>query len=115
VIVDILVLGAAFALGTFYVGWWAIPIIALAWGWIVGPGRRPATRAAMGAAIAWMGFLAHDAVRGPAGRLVRTLGALFHLPGVVLLIVTVLFAMVLAWGAAVVGAETAPARPADRP
>ena len=113
--IDIVVLAAAFSLGTFYVAWWAVPLIALAWGWMVGPGRRPATRAAFGAGIAWMGFLAHDAMRGPAGRLARTLGDVMHLPAVVLVVVTVLFPVILAWSAAVVGAESAPASRAGQP
>lgn len=107
-VIDIIVLGVAFAAGTFFVGWWSIPIIALAWGWLVGPKRRPAVRAAVGAALAWMGFLAYDTVRGPIGRLARTLGELMHLPAVVVVGVTLLFAIILAWSAAIVGAETAP-------
>jgi len=114
-VIDIIVLGVAFAAGTFYVGWWAVPVIALAWGWLVGPTRRPATRAALGAAIAWMGFLAHDAMRGPAGRLARTLGVAMHLPAPVLVVVTVLFPAILAWSAAAVGAGTAPTPRVDRP
>jgi hypothetical protein len=114
-VIDLIVLCAAFAAGTLYVGWWAVPVIALAWGWIVGPMRRPATRAAVAAAIAWMGFLAHDAVRGPAGRLARTLGDVMHLPAIVLVGVTVAFPAILAWSAAALGAETAPASRAGRP
>jgi len=102
-----------------FVGWWSIPVIALVWGWLVGPVRRPATRAAIGVALAWAGFLAFDAVRGPIGRLARTLGETMHLPAVVLVVVTVLFAVILAWSTAIVGAslrpESAPATPADRP
>jgi hypothetical protein len=113
--IDIIVLGVAFAAGTFFVGWWSIPVIALAWGWLVGPMRRPATRAALGVALAWMGFLAYDAMRGPAGRLARTLGELFHLSGVVVAIVTVGFAVILAWSAAIVGSESAPSSRAGRP
>jgi hypothetical protein len=114
-VIDIIVLAAAFSLGTFFVGWWAVPVIALAWGWLVGPSRWPATRAALGAGIAWMGFLAHDAMRGPAGRLARTLGNVMHLPAAVLVVVTVLLGVILAWSAAVVGAESAPASRAGRP
>ena len=107
--IDIILLGAAFAAGTLFVGWWSVPVIALVWGWLVGPNRRPATRAAVGAALACMGFLAHDAVRGPAGRLARTLGALLHLPAVVLVVVTVVLPVIIAWSAAIVGSESAPA------
>lgn len=114
-VITIIMLGAAFAAGVFFVGWWSVPAIALAWGWLMGPTRQPAIRAAAGAALAWMGWLAYDAMRGPAGRLARTLGQLMHLPAVVLVVVTVLFAIILAWSAATVGSEIAPASRADQP
>jgi hypothetical protein len=107
-LIDIVVLGAAFAAGTFFVGWWSVAVVAFAWGWLVGPTRRPATRAAAGAALAWLGLLANDAMRGPAGRLARTLGDVLHLPAGVLVGLTVLFPVILAWSAAIVGGESAP-------
>ncbi len=117
--IDVILLAVAFAAGTLFVGWWSIPIIALVWGWLAGPARRPATRAAIGVALAWVGFLAFDAVRGPIGRLARTLGETMHLPAIVLVVVTLLFAAILAWSTAIVGAsfrsESAPGTPAGRP
>jgi hypothetical protein len=114
-VIDIIVLGVAFVGGTLLVGWWSIPIIALVWGWLVGPSRRPATRAGIAAGLAWVGFLVNDAMRGPAGRLARTLGSLLRLPPVALIVVTVLFAVILAWSAAIVGSESAPSSRAGRP
>jgi hypothetical protein len=111
--IDVIVLAAAFATGTWYVGWWSIPVLALAWGWWVGSSRRPAARSALAAPLAWIGFLVNDAVVGPAGRLARTLGTAMHVPPLVLIIVTLVFPAVLAWSAATVGAEVAPASPAD--
>jgi hypothetical protein len=105
-VIDVFLLGVAFAAGTLFVGWWSIPIIALVWGWLVGPARRPATRAAAGVLLAWLGFLTADAMSGPLGRLARTLGATMSLPPAVLVVVTLLFAVVLAWSAAIVGSET---------
>ena len=103
--IDIILLGVAFAAGTLFVGWWSVPIIAVVWGWLVGPARRPAARAAIGVVLAWVGFLVFDAVRGPLGQLVRTLGETLHLPGIALIVITLLFAVILAWGAAIVGSE----------
>jgi hypothetical protein len=106
-VIDIIVLATAFAVGTWYCGWWSVFVIALAWGWIAGPVSRPALRAGVAAAIAWMGFLAYDAISGPAGRLARTLGVVMHLPPAALIVVTVTFPFALAWCAASLGAETA--------
>lgn len=101
-------LAAAFAAGTWYFGWWAVPVLALVWGIRVGPTRWPAMRAAVAAAAAWCGFLLYDHVKGPVWRLARLLGAVMHLPALVLLGVTVGFVFVLAWSAATVGAAVAP-------
>jgi hypothetical protein len=114
-VIDIVILVAAFAGGTWLFGWWAVPVLALAWGWRVGPTRWPAMRAAVAAGAAWCGLLLYDHVRGPAWHLARLLASVTHLPALVLLGVTVGFAFVLAWSAATVGAATAPAPRDQRP
>ncbi len=106
--IDIVLLAAAFAGGTWCFGWWAVPVLAFAWGLRVGPSRWPAMRSAAAAAAAWCGLLMYDHVKGPAWRLARVLGAVMHLPALVLLGVTIGFVLVLAWSAATVGAEIAP-------
>jgi hypothetical protein len=113
--IDIIVLAVAFGVGTWYVGWWSVFVIALAWGWLVGAPRRPVVRALVAAALAWMGFLAYDSIRGPAGRLARTLGAVMHLPPIVLVAVTVIFPVLLAGSAAMLGREVSPASPGPAP
>lgn len=105
--IDVAILAAAFAAGTWFFGWWAVPVLALAWGWRVGPTRWPAVRAAGAAAVAWCGLLLYDHLLGPAWRLAHVLGGVMHLPPIVLLGVTVGFVIVLAWSAATVGAEVA--------
>lgn len=107
--IDIIPLAAAFAAGTWYFGWWTVPLLALVWGLRVGPTRWPAMRAAVAAAIAWCGLLLYDHLKGPAWHLALLLGRVMHLPAVVLLGVTVGLACVLAWSAATVGSEVAPA------
>lgn len=107
--IDVAILAAAFAAGTWFFGWWAVPVLALAWGWRVGPTRWPAMRAAVAAAAAWCGLLAYDHLKGPAWRLARLLSSVMHLPALVLLGATVGFVFVLAWSAATVGAGIAPA------
>ena len=53
---------------------------------------------------------------GPLAASPRTLGdAGMHSPAVVLVVVTVLLGVILAWSAAVVGAESAPASRAGQP
>lgn len=94
------------ALGTWLGGWWALPVIGAAYGW---RGGRPLF-AGVGAALAWGGlFLLLPAA--PLGRLLTRLGALAHLPGPALIVLTLLFAGLLGWSAArLVAPERRPAR-----
>lgn len=104
-----LLLAAAFALGTWILGWWAVPLIGAAWGLM----RRRRARfldAFAAAAIAWVALLAFDAARGPLGRLTTVMGGIFLMPGVLVLVVSVLFAALLAGCAAQVAGTARVAR-----
>ncbi len=86
---------------TLALPWWSVAVAGFLFGWLV-----PAVRAwQAGAAglIAWSVLLLVASVEGPVGVLAGRLGGLFHLPGAVLLLVTVLFAAALGWGGAGVG------------
>ena len=40
-LLGILMLAAAFALGTVVIGWWAVPVIGAAWGLAAAPDKKP--------------------------------------------------------------------------
>ena len=67
--------------------------------------RRPVGRA-LNRALAAAGdldpVLVHDAALGPLGMLASDIGGLFHTPPAVLIVLTLLYPMLLAWSAAVV-------------
>jgi hypothetical protein len=98
-LVRVALLAAAFFIATRVLGWWGVPLAAGLWGIVSGGDGLPA---AVGAALAWAALLARDAAFGPFGDLASTLGALFHAPPIVLIVLTLVFPMVLAWSAAVV-------------
>lgn len=99
--VRILALALVFAIGTRAIGWWAVPVIGLAWGIVA---RRDGWAAGVGALVAWGALLGRDALLGPVGELATTLGAIFHAPAALLVALTLAFPLALAWSAATVGA-----------
>lgn len=91
-----LVIGAVgFAVATVYIGWWTVPLLALLLGIRLGPGA-----VGLAAGLGWAGLLARDALAAPLLPYAGKLGGLFGLPGWSLLLLTVLFAGLLAWSAA---------------
>jgi hypothetical protein len=98
----IAILALAFALATLALGWWGVPIVGGIWGFLGRTHQRPAGTAAIAAAAGWGGLLLWAAAEGPVARLAAKLGATMLLPGAALMIVTLLFAALLAWSAAAV-------------
>ncbi|MEO8030773.1 MAG: hypothetical protein ABJC74_17800 [Gemmatimonadota bacterium] len=86
---------------TLALPWWSVAVAGLLYGWLI-PAAR-AWQAGAAGLVAWSVLLLVAAVEGPVGVLAGRLGVLFHVPGAVLLLVTVLFAAVLGWGGAGVG------------
>ncbi len=96
----------AFGLGTWLMGWWAIPTITLGWG-LLTAGRIRSWIPGVSAALAWSVLLAADTRSGAFGRLLGRLAGVLHTPEVVLLFLTLVFPGFLAWGGAKLGAELA--------
>ena len=104
--VRFLVLVAVNLAGTEVLGWWAVPVIAALWGFLLprshptGSIARNALSAAAAAGISWAVLLAWAASRGPVTELARQLGEIMHLPLWALLAINLLFPAALAWSAA---------------
>lgn len=93
---SLILLGAfAMASATWLAGWWGVGIVALAWGW-----RGRARDAAVAALLAWGALLAWQAAAAPLVPFATRLGGIFSLPGWAILVLTPLFAALLAWAAA---------------
>jgi hypothetical protein len=92
----LLVIGAVgFALAPADIGWWTVPLLASLLGIRLGAGA-----VGVAAGVGWAGLLARDAVTAPLLPYAGRLGGLFGLPGWSLVLLTVLFAGLLAWSAA---------------
>jgi hypothetical protein len=106
VLLRVVCLVLVLALGTVWYGWWAIPPIAFVYGAVDDARWHRGWIAADAAMLAWAGILVAETVRGAAmGATVTRIAGVLQLPIWVFPLGTVLFAMLLAGPAAVVGAE----------
>ena len=92
-------LAEAFAVATFAMGWWTVPIVAA--GYALASKRRSRARfAALCAAAGWGTLLLLDAAKGPVGNMGARLGGVMGVPPAVLWLLTLVFPALLAWSAA---------------
>ena len=103
----VLLLALALAVGTWTLGWWAVPVIGAAWGVLQRGLPRRGREAALAAALGWGGLLAVDAIGGALGRVAGVLGGIFPAPGAALIALTLVFAAALAGLAAYVAGARA--------
>lgn len=95
----------AFAGLTWGFGWWAVPALALTWGW-----RGRAGEIALAALLGWAALLVVQHLRAPLLPLAGRAGGVFGLPAWGLLVLTPLFAALLAWSAAILARALVPPR-----
>ena len=102
-LLQVVMLGVAFAITTVALGWLAVPALGLLWGLVARSEHRPAHAAAWGAVLGWAGLLVWNAAVGEVGELARRAGGVFGLPSFGFLVLTPAYALAMAWGSAVVG------------
>ena len=97
------VLTLCFGVVTYAIGWWGVPVVALAWGFYsrkhTKPPIAPGLTAAACAVAAWAALLVWTAALGPFLVLIRTLGAVVGVPGPALVAIPLVFVALLAWSA----------------
>lgn len=96
----IILLALAFALATAVLGWWAVPVLGAVWGWVDWRSGRVALTAAAAAGVGWAMLLLWTAAQGPVAELAGKVGAVMSLPGWALILLTLVFAVILAGSAA---------------
>ena len=108
-VLGFILLTLAFAAAT-PVGWWTIPLTGALWGMLGSALPRPALLAGLAAGTAWGLWLVYDAsVAGDAfGPFLARVAGVLTIPAVALVIVTVLFAGLLAWSAAALAGAMRP-------
>ncbi len=94
--VKFVLLAEAFAVATYGLGWWIVPVIALVWG-LLARGAGKARFAALAATTGWATLLLLDVSRGPVSVMATQLGAVMNVPSFVLYILTLIFPGLLAF------------------
>ena len=107
--VKFVLLAELFAVATYALGWWTVPIVAVLWA-IVSRDSNRALIAGVCAAGGWASLLLLDVARGPVGTMAAKLGGVMGVPGFVLLMLTLLFPALVAWCAASLAAGLTAAR-----
>lgn len=100
-LVRYVLLAEAFAVATFGIGWWTVPLLAAAWGYFSSDPNR-ARNIALAAGGGWATLLALDAARGPVNVMADQLGAVMSIPPAALYVITLLFPALLALCAATI-------------
>ncbi len=98
----LVLLATAFAIATFVIGWWAVPLVAAIYAAITAAQRGTAIVCGLGAMLGWCALLAITASRGPVSTLATELGGVLNLPSFGVYAVTIAFPGLLAISAAVV-------------
>jgi hypothetical protein len=98
-IVKFVLLAEAFAVTTFGLGWWSVPLVAAAWG-LASRSPRRAMFAGLAALGGWASLLLLDVARGPVGTMGSQLAGVMKLPAFALYALTLIFPLLLAWCAA---------------
>jgi len=98
-VVKVVLLAEAFAVATFGLGWWSVPLIAAIWAAVSRSPNR-AKVAALCATGGWATLLLLDIVKGPVATMATQLGSVMSLPPAVLYLLTLFFPALLAWSAA---------------
>jgi hypothetical protein len=91
---------AAMAVGTWSAGWWAVPLVGAAWGWVAAADRTLPLQAALAGANAWGALLALQLPGGGMERVAGTVGTLLGIGGPALVALTLLYPALLAASAA---------------
>ena len=95
-------LALSLAIGTWILGWWAVPLFAAVAAVPARNVRNQAMAAALAAAIAWAALLAWSAAEGSVWAFSRVAGGAMGVSGVTLILATLIFPAALAWVTTVV-------------
>ena len=78
--VRILLLGVAVAIGTWILGWWAVPLLGAAWG-ILRRGQPRFWTAAFGGIVGWWLLMLYNATQGSVAGMATLMGDIFRIGG----------------------------------
>ena len=97
--IRVIVLAIVFAITTYFLGWMCVPAVGAVYALAI---RKPSApgEAALGALLGWGVLLARVAMVPAFATLLARLGGIFPITGGGVVVLTLVFAMALAWSAA---------------
>ena len=95
-------LALSFGIGTWILGWWAVPLFSLIAAILARGVRYQALASAVAAAGAWGALLAWNAIRGDVWSFASIAGSTMGVSGPLLILLTLAFPTALGWSAAAV-------------
>ena len=97
----LILLAAAFALGSIALGWWSAALVGVLWGWLANDQVGYATLVAGTAALlGWGALLGWTMLTGETEALLASMSSLFGIPGSLFPLASVTIGVLLgAWGA----------------
>lgn len=98
----VVLLALSFGIGTWVLGWWAIPLFAAIAGVLARNVRHQGIAAAVAGTVAWGVLLGWSASQGSVWSFSRIAGGAMGMSGWALIFVTLVFPAVLAWSATVI-------------
>lgn len=107
----VLLLALSFAIGTWILGWWAVPLFAAIGGVLARHVRHQGLASALAAAIAWAALLVWSSTEGAVWSFSRLAGGAMGMSGAALILVTLFFPAAIAWLATVVAQFLARGKP----
>ena len=97
--IRVIVLAVVFAIGTYFLGWMCVPVIGA--GYAVAIRKSSASgEAALAVLLGWGALLARVAMVPAFTTLLARMGGIFPMPGAGVLVLTLAFALALAWSSA---------------
>ena len=98
-VAGVLLVAVAFGIGLYFGGWMTVPLVGAIYAVAIRKRRAPAD-AMLGAMLASLALLVPQMVMPTFSRLLEQLGAIFPMPGIAVLALTVLLFLILAFTSA---------------
>lgn len=95
-------LALSFGIGTWILGWWAVPLFAAIAAVMARDVSRQAVAAGIAGAVSWGALLAWSATQGSVWSFARIAGGAMGVSGLLLILMTLAFPAALAWSATAV-------------
>jgi len=101
-VLRVILLALSFGIGTWILGWWAVPLFAAIAAFLAPNVPHQGMAAALAAGVAWGTLLAWTAAEGSVWSFSRVAGGAMGVSGLTLILLTLAFPAAVAWAVTVI-------------